>query len=229
MTEWNDDWDNVPIDFNEAAFGTEKAAEIKEEAKKHRQSKPRKSVLQKMSVEEFKYILTNRLLPYIKATKAWFSRRYALCNGNLGVINYNSENNFVDWKIKLYYKLNKNNANSIVKGVKAFCFCFTKDLSLVNLLNFDGAVCNIAEAVSAVLKEGLVINGCKVIAKSNTHLMGTSKQVIILIPEKYLEAEEQYEQLTVTAKNLTEILAFTSDPMLRKRAENKLKSFSQKL
>ena len=96
--------------------------------------------------QEVLYVLESRLTKYIAKAKEWFETTAPKIKGT-----YTDR---LSGDIPLYFKSNARKWKSIIPNVSPFCFCFTKDLSISNMLNNDLRVTDILEQVC---NEGLVI------------------------------------------------------------------------
>lgn len=146
--------------------------------------------------QEVMYVLESRLTKYITKAKEWFSTTAPKIKGT-----YTDR---ISGDIPLYFKSNARKWQSIIPNVSPFCFCFTKDLSISNML--DGSF-RVTDILEQVCNEGLVIKGMKVVVKSNTHLLGTSQQVIIIFPEEYAEdIDKKAVNISLTLQEALQLL-----------------------
>lgn len=146
--------------------------------------------------QEVLYVLESRLTKYIAKAKEWFETTAPKIKGT-----YTDR---LSGDIPLYFKSNARKWQSIIPNVSPFCFCFTKDLSISNMLNNDLRITDILEQLC---NEGLVIQDMKIVVKNNTHLLGTSQQVIIMFPEDFTDdIDKKAVNISLTLQEALQLL-----------------------
>lgn len=159
--------------------------------------------------QEFLYILESRLHKYITTARAWFNTTAKNIKGT-----------YVDrisGELPLYFKSNARKWQSLIPNVSPFCFCFTKDLGISNMLNNDLRITDILEQLS---EEGLDFEGLRVVAKRNTHLLGTSQQALIIYPKEY-ELETENKDINVSL-SFQEALQLAENPTVARSIKQKI-------
>lgn len=160
--------------------------------------------------EEVMYVLESRLIKYTETAKHWLNTTGYKIKGK-------TFTDRISGDIPLYFRSNAKPWQSIVPNISPFCFCFTKDLGISNMLESSMRITDVLETLS---EEGLVINGMRIVAKSNTHLMGTSQQVLIMYPQ------EQHADTTMSAVNIVltmnEALQLLSNETIDKHIRSKI-------
>lgn len=152
--------------------------------------------------QEILYVLESRLTKYITAAKQWYSTTGAKIKGT-----YTDR---INGDIPLYFRSNVRKWQSIVPNISPFCFLFTQDLSISNMLDSH---MHIEDVLIMLSNEGLVIQDMRIIVKDNTHLLGTSKQVIILVPaEMYVDKPDQKLTVELSLREVLEIIGNETVP-----------------
>lgn len=170
---------------------------------------------------EVLYVLQARLLPYVEATKKWFATEAGSITGT-----YCAKASPED-SVKLYFKCNKYNYQSLVKYVSPFCFVFTKDLAIGNMLEDQNQ--RVEDVVKELCEQGLICGGVRVIAKENTHLLGTSKQVLCLVPEDYYKKcteKERTISIQLSQSEVVGLLSLDLDKNVKDRLLRLLREFN---
>ena len=165
--------------------------------------------------EELLYVLESRLLRYVDAANEWFRTTAKSIKGT-----YTDK---ISGDIPLYFRSNAKKWQSIIPYVTPFCFLFTKDLGISNMLDDN---MRIEDMVAEITNEGLVMKRLRVVAKSNTHLMGTSRQVIILYPEDdALAADKGPVHITLSVADAAALLEnATVDRKIRYKISRQLQN-----
>lgn len=165
--------------------------------------------------EEVLYVLESRLSRYADAANEWFRTTAKSIKGT-----YTDK---ISGDLPLYFRSNSKKWQSIIPYVSPFCFLFTKDLGISNMLDDNMRVEDMLEELTA---EGLTLKRLKVVAKSNTHLMGTSRQVIILYPEdEALAADKGPVHLTLSVQDAAALLENASiDRKIRSKISRQLQN-----
>lgn len=165
--------------------------------------------MEKSQKEELMYILEGRLGRYAAAAKEWLETTGPYIKGTF--------TDRISGDIPLYFKSNARKWQSIVPYVSPFCFCFTKDLGISSMLDENMRIEDMLEELSA---EGWTINGLKVVAKSNTHLLGTSRQAIIMYPDN-LDMDYEMGEVNVSL-TLAEAAELADNKAVPRSVRNKV-------
>ena len=165
--------------------------------------------------QEVLYVLESRLTRYIASAKEWFSTTGLKIKGT-----YTDR---INGDLPLYFKSNSRKWQSLIPNISPFCFCFTKDLGISNMIDVNMRITDILDVLS---KDNLVIQGMRIIAKSNTHLLGTSQQVLIMFPDDWsLEAYNKKVSIELPINDALALLDNeTISPKIRLQISKQLQS-----